>query len=232
VDTSAFDENAAGYVENAKQRGTEAKPKWFMVHVEYRKKLSKPVTLKDLQKYAVEGGVLSTMQAFKQTRLSVSKVTQEEWDFITENLVEGYEEGGAEEDVDLPNGTTKAHTGDVEMADGDIDDAALPNGPTITTDAPELQQTIEDAELPTTDSLALPPDTAATSSRPASRAGSKKPASRAGSVKPASRAGSLAPPRPSSRGRSRTPSVRRASSTQPMAAATEEGGDGLGVIDE
>lgn len=40
---TAFDEKHAGYVENAKMRGTEAKPRWSLVHVEFRKKLSKPV---------------------------------------------------------------------------------------------------------------------------------------------------------------------------------------------
>lgn len=43
-DLSAFDENAPYYVKNPKQRGTEDKPRWFMVHVDFRKKLSKPVT--------------------------------------------------------------------------------------------------------------------------------------------------------------------------------------------
>ena len=43
-DLSALDENAPYYVKNAKMRGTDAKPRWFMVHVEFRKKLSKPVT--------------------------------------------------------------------------------------------------------------------------------------------------------------------------------------------
>lgn len=44
VDPSAFDENSAYYVANAKTRGTVEKPRWSMVHVEFRKKLSKPVT--------------------------------------------------------------------------------------------------------------------------------------------------------------------------------------------
>ena len=38
--------------------------------------------LKDLQKYAQEGGVLERMQTLKQSRLSVSKVSKKEWDFI------------------------------------------------------------------------------------------------------------------------------------------------------
>lgn len=44
-DPSVFDENSPFYEENSTRRGTEAKPRWFMVHVEFRKKLSKPVTL-------------------------------------------------------------------------------------------------------------------------------------------------------------------------------------------
>ena len=43
-DPSALDENSPFYVENPKMRGTEAKPRWSMVHVEFRKKLSKAVT--------------------------------------------------------------------------------------------------------------------------------------------------------------------------------------------
>ena len=43
-DLSAFDENAPYYVKNATQRGTEERPRWFMVFVEFRKKLSKQVT--------------------------------------------------------------------------------------------------------------------------------------------------------------------------------------------
>lgn len=42
-DTSAFDETHPYYVQNAKQRGTKDKPRWSLVHVEFRKKLSKPV---------------------------------------------------------------------------------------------------------------------------------------------------------------------------------------------
>lgn len=42
-DTSAFDENSPFYVDNDKMRGTPDKPRWMMVHVEYRNKLTKPV---------------------------------------------------------------------------------------------------------------------------------------------------------------------------------------------
>ena len=44
ADPGAFDENSAYYVENPKMRGSEEKPRWYMVHVEFRKKLTEPVT--------------------------------------------------------------------------------------------------------------------------------------------------------------------------------------------
>jgi len=61
------------------------------VGVEFRKKLSKPISLKELQQHRDLGGALEKMQLFKQSRLSVSEVSSTEWDFITEKLVEGYE---------------------------------------------------------------------------------------------------------------------------------------------
>ena len=40
------------------------------------------VKLKELQKYAKDGGILEHMQVLNQARLSVSKVSKKEWDFI------------------------------------------------------------------------------------------------------------------------------------------------------
>ncbi len=40
------------------------------------------IKLKELQIYARDGGVLEHLQTLKQSRLSVSKVTKKEWDFI------------------------------------------------------------------------------------------------------------------------------------------------------
>ena len=37
------------------------------------------IKLKELQKFAKDGGILENMQVLKQSRLSVSKVTKEEW---------------------------------------------------------------------------------------------------------------------------------------------------------
>ena len=156
--------------------------------------------LKELQKYAEADGVLAEMQEFNTARLSVSKVAEKEWNFIVDELVEGYE------DEALPAGETG---GDTPMADAD---AKALDG---------VKQSIE-SDVPTTDTL-LAADTAPTSSRPGSRGGSR---SRANGLKPGSRPGSrtasLQPPvRAGSRGRSGTPAG-RARSTQAMTTLTEE----------
>jgi predicted RNA-binding protein with PUA-like domain len=53
------------------------------VHVAFRQKLETPVTLKDLRAFQAENGSpLENMQMLKLTRLSVSRVSKEEWDFL------------------------------------------------------------------------------------------------------------------------------------------------------
>ena len=52
------------------------------MHVEFRHKLTEPVTLKELREFADKGGALENMQMLKQSRLSVSGVTKEEWSFL------------------------------------------------------------------------------------------------------------------------------------------------------
>ena len=37
------------------------------------------IKLKELQKYSKDGGTLENMKVLKQSRLSVSKVTKQEW---------------------------------------------------------------------------------------------------------------------------------------------------------
>ncbi|MCJ1306376.1 hypothetical protein MMC25_000018 [Agyrium rufum] len=78
VDESAFDPNHPYYDE----KSSRDNPKWSYVHVEFRKKFPGLVKLKDLQQYKGPGQPLENLQTLKQSRLSVSKVTQEEWDFI------------------------------------------------------------------------------------------------------------------------------------------------------
>ena len=59
------------------------KPRWFMVSVRFKRKFDELITLKSLQALGAEAdSPLSDMQLLKQSRLSVSKVSKEAWDFI------------------------------------------------------------------------------------------------------------------------------------------------------
>ncbi|KAI4217614.1 MAG: hypothetical protein LQ351_000210 [Letrouitia transgressa] len=78
VDESAFDPDHPYFDE----KSTRDKPKWCVVHVEFRRKFPQMVTLKELQRFAKPNGILENMQVLKLSRLSVSKVTKKEWDFI------------------------------------------------------------------------------------------------------------------------------------------------------
>lgn len=72
---------------------TPENPKWSVVHVVFRQKLKTPITLKDLRAFqAVKDSPLANMQMLKLTRLSVSKVSPEEWEFIVSVMRENGEE--------------------------------------------------------------------------------------------------------------------------------------------
>ncbi|KAG8410861.1 hypothetical protein J3458_016617 [Metarhizium acridum] len=60
-------------------QSTKDKPRWSLVHVEFRKKFAVPITLKELREMGKPGGPLENMQMLKQSRLSVSRVSSEEW---------------------------------------------------------------------------------------------------------------------------------------------------------
>ena len=75
---SAFDPEHPYYDEKSSRES----PKWHLVHVGFKQKFPEMVTLKELQKYSKDGGTLENMQTIRRSRLSVSKVTKQEWDFI------------------------------------------------------------------------------------------------------------------------------------------------------
>ncbi|GIJ82223.1 hypothetical protein Asppvi_000729 [Aspergillus pseudoviridinutans] len=79
-DESAFDPAHPYYDPKSKRDN----PKWEVVHVEFRQKFKKMVTLNDLKAHAKPGGPLEDLQVLKQTRLSVSSVTPAQWKFILE----------------------------------------------------------------------------------------------------------------------------------------------------
>jgi predicted RNA-binding protein with PUA-like domain len=52
------------------------------VHVEFLKKFAVPITLKELREMGKPGEPLETMQMLKQSRLSVSRVSGDEWEAL------------------------------------------------------------------------------------------------------------------------------------------------------
>lgn len=77
---SAFDPKHPYYDPKSKRDD----PKWVVVHVEFRRKLNKQVTLADLKANAQPGKPLENLQTLKQSRLSVSSVTPAQWQYILE----------------------------------------------------------------------------------------------------------------------------------------------------
>src|ERR1700760_126226 len=77
---SAFDENDPYYDE----KSSREKPKWFHVHVGFKQKFDHPerTSLPELRKHGENGGPLANMQLLRQSRLSVTKVSKEEWNYI------------------------------------------------------------------------------------------------------------------------------------------------------
>ncbi len=59
-----------------------------MVHVKFRSKFAQPVGLKELREMGRPGQPLENMQMLKQSRLSVSRVSPSEWEYLM-NLVRG-----------------------------------------------------------------------------------------------------------------------------------------------
>ena len=69
-----------------------------MVHVEFRKKFAVPIGLKELKELGKSGGPLETMQLLKQSRLSVSKVSGDEFTYLCELADKKAKEAGLEHD--------------------------------------------------------------------------------------------------------------------------------------
>ncbi|TLS23215.1 uncharacterized protein PpBr36_06461 [Pyricularia pennisetigena] len=78
-DFSAHDSKAPYYDASSKPDN----PKWSVVHVEFRSKFAAPITLKELRELGSgPGKPLQNMQMLKQSRLSVSKVSEDEWEHL------------------------------------------------------------------------------------------------------------------------------------------------------
>ncbi|KAI6714787.1 hypothetical protein PZA11_005080 [Diplocarpon coronariae] len=78
-DLTAHDPSAPYYDASSKP----SDPKWSVVHVTFKQKLQTPVTLQELRAWQAEkGSVLGNMQMLKLTRMSVTRVSAEEWEFL------------------------------------------------------------------------------------------------------------------------------------------------------
>ncbi|KAI0023296.1 DUF55-domain-containing protein [Xylariomycetidae sp. FL0641] len=77
-DLSAHDPQAPYYDATSKPDD----PKWSVVHVKFRSKFAQPIGLKELREMGKPGQPLENMQMLKQSRLSVSRVNQAEWDHL------------------------------------------------------------------------------------------------------------------------------------------------------
>ena len=78
---------------------TRENPRWSLVHVEFRSKLAVPITLRELRELGKPGGPLENMQMLKQSRLSVSRVSKEEWDALCKVADDKAKEAGLEHET-------------------------------------------------------------------------------------------------------------------------------------
>ncbi|KAL1305235.1 hypothetical protein AAFC00_002151 [Neodothiora populina] len=136
-DHAAFDRKSAYF----DPKGDASNPKWMLVHVQFKQKFPSKVSLKDLQKHSKSGDVLENMGLVKQSRLSVSKVSKAEWDFVMQQV----EDDAEDEDGKLPGEEEETPAEDLDAgstAEGahaatEVDKSSTPDGNTITNEYAE-----------------------------------------------------------------------------------------------
>ena len=166
-DEHAFDKSSAYYDPKSDPR----KPKWMLVHVEFRRKFSEKFTLKDLQKFSQPGGALAEMEVLKQSRLSVTKVTKPQWDFIMSQIDEDDDEDDVMQDL---NGSTIEEDDDAGGVGAD-----LGNDFAAAFEAPTNLRTATDGIPDVVDQMsAYAADAAAPTARSVSRGRRSRPASK------------------------------------------------------
>ncbi|KXJ89992.1 PUA-like domain-containing protein [Microdochium bolleyi] len=77
-DLSAHDFKAPYYDPKSKPED----PKWSVVHVRFHSKFAKQIGLQELRGMGKPGSPLENMQMLKQSRLSVSRVSPDEWEYL------------------------------------------------------------------------------------------------------------------------------------------------------
>jgi predicted RNA-binding protein with PUA-like domain len=78
VDETAFDPKDPYHDPKSDRK----KPKWYCVAVEFVEKFDEVVDLQTIKKHAEKGGELEGMQLVTNSRLSVSRVSRQQWDLI------------------------------------------------------------------------------------------------------------------------------------------------------
>lgn len=68
-------------------------PKWSVVHVEFKRKFKYALTLHELKDLAKSNPVLAKMDLLSKGRLSVGKVSKDEWESIMDILEKREKEG-------------------------------------------------------------------------------------------------------------------------------------------
>ncbi len=79
-DPSQFDSES----EYADPKSTEEKPRWYLVNVTFKSRFKRAITREELQSHPI----LSEMMLFKRNRLSITPVSEEEWNSIHKILEE------------------------------------------------------------------------------------------------------------------------------------------------
>lgn len=126
-----------------------------MVHVEFRRKFGKTLTLETLKSHGLPSQPLENLQTLRQSRVSVSRVTPEEWNFIM-NIIDNdpdFKESVDEEMGDAAEAETEAvtseHAGPSSTSEPILDSESAPLGdsaPTTTANDEEAENDISQAE--------------------------------------------------------------------------------------
>src|SRR5215469_1381119 len=116
------------------EKSNRDKPKWEVVHVEFRHRFDDILTLETLKSHAKAGGPLENLQTLRQSRVSVSSVTPNEWRFIMNLLGEA---GLEEADGNAPGETVTADGDQEPKIDHQLNGALSSTGDGSAPVAPE-----------------------------------------------------------------------------------------------
>ncbi|TKA68523.1 hypothetical protein B0A49_08716 [Cryomyces minteri] len=230
-DETAFDASSHYYA----KRSTRGSPIWFVVQVVFRSKFKTPIILRDLKRAASTDGPLEGLETVNQPRLSVSKITPGQWDYIINDLAEEEEDEIATKGSKNMDSESKSSAMDVAATGTNT----VTSNPTPAAGAPVIAKggVVATAEISSSasktaegvvgeiaDALHKAP------SKDLSHASSNAPSAKATTTEAAASnavlgTGSSAPPRASSRTRSVIPGATLKASATAQGPIVEETGE-------